>query len=168
MISMVSWFWSTERFVVEKIGAISCWAGATSLCSVLERTPYFQRVSFKSSMYLTILGFNAAKYWSSISCPFDGFAPNNVRPVMRRSFLWLHKSWSTMKYSCSGPTVVATWETSFPKSLRMRIACTFNASIERRSGVFLSKASPVYEQKAVGIQRVCSLMNGYEVGSQTV
>lgn len=29
-----------------------------------------------------------------------------------------------------------------------------SASVERRSGVFLSKASPVYEQNAVGMQSV--------------
>lgn len=74
-----------------------------------------------------------------------------------------------MKYSCSGPTVVETCVVDvLPNSLRMRRACLLSASIERRSGVFLSKASPVYEQKAVGIQRVCSFTKGYAVGSQTV
>ena len=34
------------------------------------------------------------------------------------------------------------------------------ASIERRSGVFLSSASPLYEQKAVGIQSASSFPSG--------
>ncbi len=46
------------------------------------------------------------------------------------------------------------------------------ACIERRSGVFLSRASPLYEQNAVGIQRIVpvasSLINAGEVISQTV
>ena len=33
--SMVSWLWSVAMLVVPKIGASSCWAGATSLCLVL-------------------------------------------------------------------------------------------------------------------------------------
>ena len=36
MTSIVSWLWSVAMFVVSKMGAISCWQGATSLCSVLE------------------------------------------------------------------------------------------------------------------------------------
>ena len=167
--SIVSWFWSEERFVVEKIGAISCCAGATSLCSVFDKMPYFHSVSLRSSIYSTILGLRAAKYWSSISCPFAGFAPKSVRPVKRKSFRCSHNLRSTMKYSCSGPTVVATCFTSvLPNSFKMRNACSFNASIERKSGVFLSRASPVYEQNAVGIQSVCSFTNGYAVGSHTV
>ena len=83
--SIVSWFWSTARFVVVKIGAISCWAGAASLCSVFARIPYFQRLSLSSSIYFTIFGLRAAKYWSSISWPFEGLAPKSVRPVIRKS-----------------------------------------------------------------------------------
>ena len=35
IVSMISWLWSAAMFVVEKIGAISNCAGATSLCWVL-------------------------------------------------------------------------------------------------------------------------------------
>ena len=43
---------------------------------------------------------------------------------------------------------------SYPKSFTIRTACLLRASIERRRGVFLSSASPVYEQNAVGMQSV--------------
>ena len=46
--SIVSWLWSAAMLVVENIGAISCWAGATSLCSVLARIPCFHNSSFRS------------------------------------------------------------------------------------------------------------------------
>ena len=36
----------------------------------------------------------------------------------------------------------------------MRTACLLTASIERSSGVFLSSASPVYAQNAVGMHSV--------------
>ena len=41
-----------------------------------------------------------------------------------------------------------------PKSFRMRTACFDSASIERRSGVFLSSASPVQLTNAVGMTSV--------------
>ena len=37
IISMVSWLWSQAVLASEYTGAISCWAGATSLCSVLAQ-----------------------------------------------------------------------------------------------------------------------------------
>ncbi len=54
-----------------------------------------------------------------------------------------------------------------------RIACVETAAMERSSGVFLSRASPLYEQKAVGMQRVTSpsassLRKAGEVQSQAV
>ena len=58
------------------------------------------------------------------------------------------------KYSCSGPIVVVTCFASFPNNLRMRKDCSFKLSIERKSGVFLSRASPVHEQNAVGMHKV--------------
>ncbi len=48
IISITSWLWSVEIFAVANIGAISCCAGATSLCCVFERTPSFQSSIFKS------------------------------------------------------------------------------------------------------------------------
>ncbi len=47
-------------------------------------------------------------------------------------------------------------------------ACLLIASILRRSGVFWSSASPLYEQNAVGMQRVSSFKKAYELGSQAV
>ena len=63
---------------------------------------------------------------------------------------------STRKYSCSQPRVACTCLTpaSLPKSFRMRIACFDIAWMERRCGVFLSRASPVQLTKAVGMQSV--------------
>ena len=65
-----------------------------------------------------------------------------------------------------------TFDASEPKSFRTRSACFESASIERSSGVFLSSASPVQEQKAVGMQSVVPLgfsrMKAGLVGSQAV
>jgi hypothetical protein len=59
-----------------------------------------------------------------------------------------------------------------PKTFRTRTACLFSASIERSSGVFLSRASPVYEQNALGMYSVMflpfSLTNTGEVQSHAV
>ena len=82
-------------------------------------------------------------------------------------------SQSTKKYSCSGPTDTLTLvAVVFPKSFTILRACLLIASIDLRSGVFLSSASPVYEQKAVGMQSVTpapdSLRKAGEVISQAV
>ena len=61
MISIVSWLWSQAMFVLEKIGASSCWAGATSLCSVFASTPSFHNSSFKSAMNAATFGLIAPK-----------------------------------------------------------------------------------------------------------
>ena len=58
------------------------------------------------------------------------------------------------KYSCSGPQVVTTRWAFEPNSFKMRTACFESASIERRSGVFLSSASPVQLTNAVGMTSV--------------
>ena len=51
---------------------------------------------------------------------------------------------STRKYSCSGPTEATTFVASvLPNSRTIRSACSLRASMDRRSGVFLSSASPV-------------------------
>ena len=47
--------------VVLKIGASSCCAGATSLCSVLANTPNFHNSSFKSAMNAVMRGLMAPK-----------------------------------------------------------------------------------------------------------
>ena len=47
--SMASWFASMARLAVVNRGAISCWAGATSLCSVLAQMPSFHSSSSSSS-----------------------------------------------------------------------------------------------------------------------
>src|SRR5437660_4019933 len=76
------------------------------------------------------------------------------------------------KYSCSGPHVVTTRSAVDPNSFRTRTACFDSASIDRRSGVFLSSASPVQLTKAVGMTSVTELpllrSHGGLVGSQAV
>ena len=66
-----------------------------------------------------------------------------------------------------------TWcDSLFPRALKTLNACFPTYFIVLSSGTFLSKASPVNEIKAVGIYNVTpflfSLMNGYELVSQTV
>ena len=91
---------------------------------------------------------------------FGGFAPNRVLPVKRRSGRFSYISLVIRKYSCSGPTELVTRFTlSLPNSLSIRIACLLSASIERSNGVFLSRACPSYEQKAVVIHNVLPLIN---------
>src|SRR4026208_897724 len=76
------------------------------------------------------------------------------------------------KYSCSGPHVVMTRSAFDPNSLRMRTACVESASIERKSGGFLSSASPVHDSNAVGMTRVTPFgltrSHGGDVGSHAV
>ena len=61
---------------------------------------------------------------------------------------------------------------SFLNNLNNLTAVLFNASMERSRGVFLSRASPVYEKYAVGIHKVEPLgvrtINAGDVGSQAV
>ena len=84
---------------------------------------------------------------------------------LRASYIFL----SIKKYSCSGPTVVITFlDVVFPKALKTRIACLFKTSIERNNGVFLSNASPLYEQNAVGIHKEPSFINAGDVQSHAV
>ena len=45
----------------------------------------------------------------------------------------------------------------WPKSLRTLRACVSSAWVDRRTGVFLSRASPVHDTKAVGMARVVPL-----------
>jgi hypothetical protein len=62
MVSITSWLWSAAMLEIEKIGAISNWAGATSLCLVLEEIPIFQSSMSKSRMNLAIRSLIAPKY----------------------------------------------------------------------------------------------------------
>ena len=79
---------------------------------------------------------------------------------------------SIRKYSCSGPQVAVTRVAVEPNSLSTRTACADSASIERRSGVFLSSASPVQLTNAVGMTSVTLLplssSQGGLVGSHAV
>ena len=80
---------------------------------------------------------------------------------------------SIRKYSCSGPTVVNTrWASVSPRIPSARIADFESASIERSSGIFASRASPVHDANAVGMQSRApfgfSRMNAGLVGSQAV
>ena len=59
-----------------------------------------------------------------------------------------------------------------PNSFSARSAAFERASIERSSGILVSRASPVHEANAVGMQRTAPLgfsrMNAGLVGSQAV
>ena len=57
---------------------------------------------------------------------------------------------------------------SIPRSLTTLVACLLIALIDFNNGVFLSNASPVKEQKAVGMNNVLPLTNANDVGSQAV
>ena len=76
------------------------------------------------------------------------------------------------KYSCSGPHVVWTRSAVDPNSFRMRTACFETASIERRSGVFVSSDSPVQLTNADGMTSVVPFWptssQGALVGSHAV
>jgi hypothetical protein len=62
------------------------------------------------------------------------------------------------KYSCSAPANEKTVAgLSWPNSVSTRCAWTLSACCERRSGVFLSSASPVHDTNAVGMHRVVPL-----------
>jgi hypothetical protein len=61
---------------------------------------------------------------------------------------------SIRKYSCSAPSVATTFFASLENRDRMPSAALLSAVIERRSGVFVSRAWPVYETKQVGMQSV--------------
>lgn len=50
----------------------------------------------------------------------------------------------------------------------MRVACLLIASADFRRGAFLSRVSPLYETKMVGIQRTLSRRKAGEVQSQYV
>ena len=52
---------SNATFEIEKIGAISCWAGATSLCSVFAVIPNFHNWMLISSIKAFTLGLIAPK-----------------------------------------------------------------------------------------------------------
>ena len=59
--SMVSMFLSMATLVLSNTGAISCWAGATSLCLVLEGMPNDHSVSSRSAMNSAIVGLMVPK-----------------------------------------------------------------------------------------------------------
>ena len=58
---MVSRFSSTARFVSAKMGASSCWAGATSLCFVFAEMPSAHSSSSSSFMNSFTVGRMAPK-----------------------------------------------------------------------------------------------------------
>ena len=101
-------------------------------------------------------------------------APNSVLPEKIKSFLCKYFARSIRKYSCSAPTEGVTFvAVVFLLNRRtIRIACVESASMERKSGVFLSSASPLKEQNAVGMHRITpvasSFKNAGEVMSHTV
>ena len=139
-----------------KIGAISYWLGATSLCRVLTGTPSLNSSASTSAMHASTRSGMVPKYWSSSSWPLGGLAPKSVRPAVdqvgagvvevlvdQEVFLLgadggedlLRVLVAEQARGCAGPA----WT---------------SASIERSSGVFLSSASPVQLRKAVGMTSV--------------
>ena len=81
----VSIWWSVARLESSKIGAISYWLGATSLCRVLTGTPSLNSSASQSAMQARTRSGMGPKYWSSISWPLGGGVPNRVRPALMRS-----------------------------------------------------------------------------------
>ena len=84
-ISCVRFWWSVARLLFSKIGAISYWLGATSLCRVLTGTPNLNSSASTSAMYASTRSGMVPKYWSSSSWPLGGGDPNSVRPQAIRS-----------------------------------------------------------------------------------
>ena len=78
------------------------------------------------------------------------------------------KAVSTKKYSCSQPKVGVTLFTFLSKYFATSIAAESIACNALNKGVLLSKASPVYETKTVGIHKVVPKINAGDVGSQAV
>ena len=85
IISMISIWWSVARLESSKIGAISYWLGATSLCRVLTGTPSLNSSASVSAMQASTRSGIEPKYWSSSSWPLGGLAPKSVRPALIRS-----------------------------------------------------------------------------------
>jgi len=84
-VSIIKWLWSTAILASSNIGAISYWAGATSLWRVFAGIPNLYNSSSTSCIYESIRSLMLPKQWSSSCCPFDGGAPIRVRPVNARS-----------------------------------------------------------------------------------
>ena len=61
IFSIVSRLWSMALELASKIGASSCWQGATSLCLVLAGTASFQSSSSSSFMNSLTVGRMAPK-----------------------------------------------------------------------------------------------------------
>ena len=83
--SMVSWLWSMARLPWSKMGASSCWAGATSLCLVLAGTPSFQSSSSTSFMKALTARADGAEVVVLELLALGRLAPKSVRPVQMRS-----------------------------------------------------------------------------------
>ena len=94
-------------------------------------------------------------------------ASNKVRPQSRRSSRSSTKRSSTKKYSCSLPRVVCTRLTpsSVPKIFRIRMAWALTASMERRSGVLRSRASPVGDKDGRDAERAATAAREDERGT---
>ena len=71
--SIVSIWWSVARLESSKIGAISYWLGATSLCRVLTGTPSLNSSASASAMHASTRSGIVPKYWSSSSWPLGGW-----------------------------------------------------------------------------------------------
>src|SRR5690606_39593465 len=78
------------------------------------------------------------------------------------------KAASIRKYSCSQPKVGVTFFTFLSKNLATSVAASSIANKARSKGALLSKASPVYDTKTVGIHKVVPKIKAGDVGSQAV
>ena len=85
--SIVIIWWSVATLAFSNSGATSYWLGATSLCRVFTGTPHLYSSFSTSIMHASTRSGMEPKYWSSISWPFGGRAPNRVRPALIRSGL---------------------------------------------------------------------------------
>lgn len=117
------------------IPAILCVALAASACSKKEETPTFTGDKTEEPSYQANLDFVTPAAYSNI----QGL---NLEPGTYISIIGKDENssyWKEVKkgVSCSAPTDGVTFfEVVFPNKRRSLSACTFNACMERSSGVF--------------------------------
>ena len=145
----------SARLLFSKIGAISYWLGATSLWRVLTGTPSLNSSRFALGhvgqdalgdgaevlvFQLLALGRRRAEQRAAGG---DQVGAGVVEVLVDQEVFLLGAD--------GGEDLAASF---LPNSLRMRRAWLLRASIDRSSGVFLSRASPVQLRNAVGMTSV--------------
>ena len=172
-ISMTSMLWSVARLAFSKIGAISYWRGRDFVVPGLDRHAQLEQLglglehagqdAFGDGAEVVVFQLLALRRLGAEegAAGVDQVGPGEVEVLVDQEVFLLGADGGE---DAAGRLM--------PKSLRTRRACLERASIERSSGVFLSRASPVQEQKAVGMHSVVPLgfsrMNAGLVGSQAV